>query len=41
MLASDARAVSAAEAVKDVKVVILSISRNHRPLVADLPAEPY
>jgi 8-hydroxy-5-deazaflavin:NADPH oxidoreductase len=43
VLASGARAVSAAEAVKDVDVVILSIPLNRlasvAPLVADLPAE--
>src|SRR3982751_1897463 len=43
VLASGARAVSAAEAVKDVDVVILSIPLNRipsvAPLVANLPAE--
>src|SRR3954447_26400255 len=43
VLASGARAVSAAEAVKDVDVVVLSIPLNRlpavAPLVADLPAE--
>src|SRR3954451_4027980 len=43
VLASGARAVSAAEAVKDVDVVILSIPLNRiasvAPLVAELPAE--
>ena len=43
VLASGARAVSAAEAVKDVDVVILSIPLNRipsvAPLVANLPAK--